>query len=279
MVNHSLSNQTDQVQPLASLVAYVGGKRKLAGQIVPEIESRPHNIYIEPFAGMASIFLARPHRAKVEVINDRSDEVYNFYRVIKNHPSEFRRQLAYSLTSRTEFKVSIDLHPAGLTDIQRAVRFYYLQRMGFAAKTNTRSIGINKGRGKQVGSDRFMSLVDSVHSRLKGVYIENMDWRDCLRYYDSASALFYLDPPYFGCEDYYNTRKGEQFFTEADHAALAETLMGLKGEWILSINDVPEIRELYSGRALIKEVTTRYTINQNSGDSMVTELLILKPRS
>ncbi|MDI9408360.1 MAG: DNA adenine methylase [Candidatus Pacebacteria bacterium] len=266
------------VKPLSALVAYVGGKRLLAPQIVAAIEARPHHSYIEPFSGMGSIFLARRTQPKVEVINDRSDDVVNLYRIVKHHPTEFKRHLRYSLTARADFVAALDINPIGLTDIQRAVRFYYLQRLVFGGQPRGRTFSLNRQKPDIVASDRFLALVDQVHERLRRVYIENMDWRDCLGYYDKAGSLFYLDPPYFGCEHYYNTRRGEQFFMVNDHTALAAALMALKGDWILSINDAPEIRALYSGRAVITEVTTRYSVNTGKTKPTTVELLISKHR-
>lgn len=65
--------------------------------------------------------------------------------------------------------------------------------------------------------------------------------------YDRKSALFYLDPPYYKSEDYY-----DEEFGEADHIRLLETLKKIKGKWILSYNNHDRIKELYQGFSIIE---------------------------
>ena len=92
-----------------------------------------------------------------------------------------------------------------------------------------------------------------------------------VRRYDSPSTLFYLDPPYWHCEDYY----GKGLFERADFDRLNAVLSAIKGRFILSINDVPEIRRLFAW-ATTEEVPVTYKFN---GTKRVTELVISGGRS
>ena len=91
--------------------------------------------------------------------------------------------------------------------------------------------------------------------RMAGVVIERLPWAEFIARYDSPGALFYLDPPYFGCEDDY----GPGLFGRDEFARMAEVLAGLKGRFILSINDRPEIRALF-GRFEVEPVGVSYGI-------------------
>jgi DNA adenine methylase len=104
-------------------------------------------------------------------------------------------------------------------------------------------------------------MLEDLHSRLSGVVIECLDWSEFLRRYDGPGKLFYLDPPYWGCETDY----GKALFSRDDFAAMAmaEALRGLKGRFILSINDVPEIRKTFAGFAMV-EIKTTYTIGKTN---------------
>lgn len=84
----------------------------------------------------------------------------------------------------------------------------------------------------------------------------------------TAETLFYLDPPYWGCEDDY----GKHLFARTDFARMADQLGALKGRFLLSLNDVPEVREVFA-TFRIREVSTVYTI-QASGAAPRGELLI-----
>ena len=69
-----------------------------------------------------------------------------------------------------------------------------------------------------------------------------------------------LDPPYWGCEDDY----GKTVFGRDDFGRMAELLGRLKGRFVLSINDVPQVRELFGGFAL-EPVELNYTITKGAG--------------
>ncbi|OQW92928.1 MAG: DNA methyltransferase, partial [Beggiatoa sp. IS2] len=82
-------------------------------------------------------------------------------------------------------------------------------------------------------------------------------------------TFFYLDPPYAGCENYY----GDGYFGSSDFALVADLLAGMKGKFLLSINDTPTIRKLFN-QFKIEEVATSYSLNGASKRKKVTELLI-----
>ena len=107
-----------------------------------------------------------------------------------------------------------------------------------------------------------------MHERLAGVYIECLPYQEFIKRYDQVDTLFYLDPPYWGSESFY----GKDFFSRTDFAELAKLLNVIKGKFIMSINDVPEIRAIFKG-FYIKEVNTSYTTGTQSG-KQAAELLI-----
>ncbi len=98
--------------------------------------------------------------------------------------------------------------------------------------------------------------------------IESLPWQELLARYDRPGTLFYLDPPYWGSEDDY----GKGLFSQADFARLSAALKSLRGTFILSINDVPEIRELFAW-ARMRPARTTYTIAGGHGTA-AAELII-----
>jgi len=111
-------------------------------------------------------------------------------------------------------------------------------------------------------------MLEDLHSRLSAVTIECLHYDSFLRCYDTDKTLFYLDPPYYGCEDYY----GKGMFTRDDFVLIADSVSAINGAFIMSINDVPQIREIYD-RFHIKQVDTNYTIKAGA-QKKVSELLI-----
>ena len=114
----------------------------------------------------------------------------------------------------------------------------------------------------------MLQLIEAAHRRLQRVQIERLNWDVFLRRYDRPFTLFYLDPPYWNHEMDY----GKGIFARKDFTRMAELLAKLKGRFILSLNDRPEVRELFSGFR-IETVQTRYSANARS-TRRINEVLI-----
>lgn len=261
------------IDPVVPAAPWVGGKHRLARHIIPRLQAVPHTCYAEPFIGMGGIFLRRPWKARAEVINDLSTDVVTLFRILQRHYEPFMDLLRWRLTSREEFARLRQALPETLTDLERAARFLYVQRLSFGGKVSGQHFGISRQQPARFDVTRLASLLEAVHDRLSGVVIERLPFDDLLSRYDSPATLFYLDPPYFGCEDYY----GEGMFERADFERLAARLAVLKGHFLLSLNDAPEVRAIFSGFA-IERVDVSYSVNPKVAGKRFGELLI-SPRS
>ncbi|MDR0249948.1 MAG: DNA adenine methylase [Burkholderiales bacterium] len=255
------------VAPVSPVAAYVGGKSRLAAQIINAIAEMPHQTYAEPFVGMGGVFLRRPFRAKGEVINDYSCDVATFFRVLQRHYTPFLEMLRYQITTRSDFDRLLKTPPDTLTDLERAAQFLYLQKVAYGGKLAGRTFGLHVDRPGKFDITKLIPMLDDVHERLASVIIECLPYTDFISRYDRATTLFYIDPPYYQCEDYY----GKGMFERDDFERLANQLANIRGRFILSLNDHPEVRRIFKGFRL-KQVKLRYTIGQN--DTMATELLI-----
>tara|TARA_R110000824_G_scaffold359384_2_gene546935 strand:- start:1090 stop:1923 length:834 start_codon:yes stop_codon:yes gene_type:complete len=244
------------IKPVSPAAPYVGGKRLLAKTLIERIEATPHKMYAEPFVGMGGIFLRRRMAPRAEVINDISKDVFGLFRVLQEHYSYFIDYLKFHLASRAEFERLQDVAPETLTDIQRAARFLYMQRLAFGGKVAGRSFGTDPGRSSRFNISRLVPMLDDLHERLSGVVIECLPYGDFIARYDRPETLFYLDPPYWGSEDYY----GEEVFTRDDFKQLAGILSGIKGRFILSLNDTPGVRETFADFN-IEAVDTRCSLS------------------
>lgn len=220
------------VRALSPVAAYVGGKRQLAAELVTRISKIPHRTYAEPFVGMGGVFLRRTEAAPAEVINDINRDVATFFRILQRHYAAFMELLKFQLTSRAEFERLTAIDPTTLTDLERAARFLYLQRTCFGGKVRGRNFGVDATAPGAFNVTRLMPLLDELHDRLAGVTIECLPWHDFIPRYDRAETLFYLDPPYWGSENYY----GLGVFSRDDFTRLAAVLKAVEGRWILSIN-------------------------------------------
>lgn len=233
----------DAHQILSSPIKWVGGKSRLRKHIIPLIPA--HTCYVEPFAGAAWVlFGKRP--SDVEILNDKEEELVNFFRVVKEKPEELIASFEWELVSRAEFERLVDLHPLQLTDVQRAHRFYYLIMAGWGGELRYPRFQTSVTDGGH-GNRLFGALktlrqrLEPIHQRLSTVIIENLDWQDCVDRYDRQGTVMYIDPPYpgNGCNYSHNMRDWDA------HQLLLERLSRTKCKWILSSYDKPEIRDLF----------------------------------
>jgi DNA adenine methylase len=245
----------------------MGGKSLLTKKIITKIPE--HDCYCEVFSGAAWL-LFRKEESKVEIINDINTNLVTLYRVVKLHLEEFIRYLKWILVARDEFERFKIETPESLTDIQRAVRFYFLLKSGYAARLDNPSFNISTSRMPRFNLLRIEEELSAVYLRLSRVYIENRPFDNIINRFDKPGTFFYCDPPYYGYEDYY----GKGIFSRDDFQKLRDILAAIQGKFILSINDTPEIRKLYKGFRM-EIVSTSYTAAGADKKKKVNELLIM----
>lgn len=241
-----------------SFICWIGGKKLLRRNIVDNFPSDVDR-YIEVFGGAGWVLFGKePHN--LEVFNDIDGELINLYRCIKYHPEALQKELEYILVSRELFYVNRDRSLKGLTDIQRAARYFYIIKVSFGADKD--SFGCSKKN--LINAVEYLSKVTE---RLKNVVIENKDFAGLIKVYDRQEALFYCDPPYFGTEKYYTSAE----FGKEQHIQLRDILSNIKGKFLLSYNDCDFIRQLYNGYTIV-EIDRQHNLKSNG--SRYKELII-----
>lgn len=244
-------------------LAYIGGKNRIAKKIIAIFPE--HTAYIEPFAGGAQVFFHK-EPSPVEILNDLNGDIVNFFRVCQRHYEELLRYLRFIVVSRRWFALFEAENPEALTDIQRAARFFYLQKNAYAGLILRRKYRYAVTGRSSFNPASLPKLFENTYQRLQRVQIECLPYEQILQRFDRPTSLFYMDPPYWG-------RKLYRFnFTEADFRNLADALKAVKGKFVLSVNDVPELRTLFKSYT-IREIELPYTAQRTAGKRF-RELLI-----
>ncbi|MBD3765212.1 MAG: DNA adenine methylase [Rhodobacterales bacterium] len=264
MIDES-STPTAVARPIAP---WIGGKRNLARRIFALIDATPHQTYAEAFVGMGGIFLRRSRRPRAELINDRSRDLYTLFRVLQEHYVAFLDLLRFQITTQANFERLAAVDPDTLTDLQRAARFLYLQRLTFGGKVAGRTFGLSADRPGRFNLTTLEPDLEALHSRLSGVTVTCLDWQVFVDRVDRPGTLFYLDPPYWDAEDYY----GKALFDRAQFELMATRLSHLQGRFILSLNDAPAVRETFAAFRRI-EVASTYTVG-STGATRAAELIL-----
>lgn len=261
------------VAPTRPVAGYIGGKRNLAKRLVERIAATPHEAYAEPFVGMGGIFFRRHRRPPAEAINDWSMDVSTFFRILQRHYVAFMDMLRFQLTTRAGFERLIKVDPSTLTDLERAARFLYLQRTAFGGKVVGRGFGVTPLGPARFDVTKLGPMLEAVHERLAPVTIERLPWAEFIKRYDRPQTLFYLDPPYFGCERDYGDDAGQPLFRRDEFEEMAMLLHDLKGRFILSLNDHPEVRSIFA-RFNVEAIETTYQIGGMDKAKRVGEVII-----
>ena len=251
-----------------SFIGWVGGKKLLRKEIIKRFPAEAPSTYVEVCGGAGWVFFEKEKTAKqLEVFNDIDSNLINLYRCVQHHPEALIKELEFLVSSREifyDFKEQLNMR--GLTDIQRAARYFYLIKISFGCKKQSFAT-----RRKRL--DKALERFEDIQDRLQGVVVENKDFYELIELYDSKDTLFYVDPPYHGTEKYYSDN-GKPFLEE-DHYRLKNKLSQIKGKFILSYNDDEFIRCLYDGYT-IEPVSRNSTLAAHCTNSEPYKELIIR---
>jgi DNA adenine methylase len=238
-----------------SPLRWQGGKGRVAERIVNLIP--PHAAYVETCCGGASVFWHKSRESsRAEILNDRDGELINFYYELRKHGRRLAEEVNCMPYSRALLDRVKRSRPRG--PFQRAVRFWYLNRVSFGGRIIGATFGVAVSGRRSVVTERIWRDLDAIIERLAGVSFESVDVARCLKLYDRRNTFFYVDPPYCGTSQDYAASFGQE-----DHSRLAEALGRVSGTWLLSYNDCPEVRRLYAGHPM-RGLSTRWTAGCNS---------------
>ena len=216
-----------------------GNKKYIADKII-KMFPKDYDIYVEPFCGSAAVYFQK-QPSRVEVLNDKDSELIKGYRLIK--------QVSTNLNEYKQLKSLA--HFRRFYDESHNSKEEQLEQL--LLKFN--NTFLSSGRGKLYKTTNPFSkleVLSEYKERLKHTTILNWNYQTVIRKYDSPRTLFYLDPPYE------NSSSGNYAYYDMDYHELAEILSQIKGYFILSINDSPNIRTIFKAYRMIQITLQSY---------------------
>lgn len=278
-------------------VSRVGNKSSLL-HILYAVFPMKYSRFVDVFGGSGSVLLGKPEVHPFEVYNDFDHNLVNLFRCMKERTAATVREIGFcNLNSREDFNawkrffkyeafddkyLSEELKLTELTfpppeakelmemrtritedyDVRRAAMFLKLLRYSYSS-------GCKSFACQPFDIRRLFGLIRELEDRMANVIIENQDFETLIKHYDRSDTFFYADPPYFSSEEMYAVG-----FNWDDHVRLRDTLQAIKGKFLLSYNDCPEIRELYKDFSLFDFSRTHSMVQRYEAGKEFKELLI-----
>ena len=233
------------------MFSYLGGKKFQAKWIASQFPK--HNTYVEPFGGAYWVYFMANHQidqAHTNVYNDFNKDIANIFHCARYDDRKFLKSLlSYEDQSKELFdQFRSELIPFNtnfeLGDIDRATKYLYLQTQSFSGDTLTEKTKFVNLKGKY--RSKYLHFIDKISNKkwlyhIKGInHIHNESFETVIDMYDKPDTLFYCDPPYYKMEDYY-----VQDFQRSQHEDLANKLKSIKGKFVLSYYDFPQLSEWF----------------------------------
>jgi len=237
------------MKPTRPLLRYFGGKWQLRGWITSHLPE--HQFYAEPFAGAASVLLAKDPAPKGEIINDLNRDVVNLFQVMQNRKlaAELMRKLRWTPYAKAELEATrepaedpverarrlcvrsfMGIEVAGIAGIADGRTKGTALRMGNVSLSNFDKEGQRTFRNCAKDWSNWKAALPLIAERLSNVMIYERDAFEFMRLMDSPETLMYIDPPY--C---HGTRSGTRYAVDFDaHHELVSTILNLKAKVVLS---------------------------------------------
>lgn len=232
------------MKPTRPVLRYLGGKWKLAPWIMRHFP--PHRVYVEAFAGAASVLILKP-RSQGECLNDINGQIVSLFQILRDRASaaELCGRLLATPFARAEYDRAFEVTDDPIEAARRLIVRSYMGH-GSSSATRDRSTGfrasmVNRGGALPAGEwPRLPPALEAITERLQGVLIEQRPALQVIERYDSPDCLFYLDPPYLHSTRTAKRKSGQishayaNEMSDADHAELLASLPAIKGMVVLS---------------------------------------------
>ncbi len=280
-------------------VSRVGNKSSIL-HILYAVFPMKYGRFVDVFGGSGSVLLGKPEVHPFEVYNDFDKNLVNLFRCMKDRTMATVREIGFcNLNSREDFNAIRKFFEQDITafddrylteeleltklilpppeakelqelrtritsdyDVRRAAMFLKLLRYSYSS-------GCKSFASQPFDIRKLFELIKELEDRMANVVVENQDFETLIKHYDRPDTFFYADPPYFSTEDMYAIG-----FNWDDHVRLRDTLANIKGKFLLSYNDCPEIRQLYEGFSLFDFSRTHSMAQRYEAGKEFKELLI-----
>lgn len=251
-------------RPARPLLRYFGGKFRMAPWVLSHFPR--HDIYVEPYLGAGSVFLAKPPAKFSETLNDLDGEIVNLFRVLRGPDArQLIGQIALTPYSRAEFELAFEPSDCPVERARRLIVRSHMAHGTMATQTNQRrAFRIDGLAGKTAHAREWLDMPEALAAavmRVSRATIERREAVELIREFDDPKALIYADPPYM-----HETRSAKRHgaglyhgyaheLDENGHRRLLDALMASRAMVVLSGYPTPLYRALLEGWREVRRPT------------------------
>lgn len=237
-----------------SFIAWIGGKTRMAEHVAKMCSGIPHDIYVEPFCGGASVYFEKAP-ANINILNDTNGNLVNLFDQLKDNTDEFLFKLFHTVKSKEKFdeykKIYRKHSFKDIPPVDRAIIYFYLITYTYAADESSLHFAFSDRKILYQIFSNLIRCAEKLNS--SSTSILNKDYKYILqKFMKKKNVLFFLDPPYWITMD---GRYYKYTFTREDHYQLAKYIDQIHDHgnyFILTYDDVPEIKNLYKKYRITK---------------------------
>lgn len=225
---------------------YPGGKSKAINKIAPLI---PYfSEFREPFVGGGSLYIysKQLYPTREYWINDLNNDLYHFWQELKDNPQELISSIQHikdiTKDGKKLFKGFIENHKSK-SGLEKAIRFFVLNRITFSGTVD--SGGYSEGAFLKRFTQSSINRLKELSPTLQKTKITNHDYEQILRE-PGKNVFIFLDPPYLSATKSRLYGKNGHLHLSFDHERFAKVMKEIDHKWMITYDDCPKIRKLFS---------------------------------
>ena len=216
---------------VVQVFSYLGSKDRLCNKIIGKLPTNYRKLhYVEPFGGTATVLINKKP-SLIETFNDINDNLFAFFKVLKENPKELIKKIDNHLPSEAEHKRCLkNLDKKDLPYLEKAYSLFASYNGGINGFYS--AFGFNKKPEAWRDKPYFTKLrqLSLIANRIRKVQLFCRPAQKIIKALDNKNAIFYLDPPYPETEQSGYSHQ----FTKDDFNKLVEQLKTIEGKFILS---------------------------------------------
>lgn len=255
------------MKEIKSPLRYPGGKTKAIAKIIKYLP--PHfSEYREPFVGGGSLFVyLKQQQPDLKIwINDLNQDLFCFWQATRDCLDQLLEEVwtikTQGKSGREVFKALTRVDLADVSDLERAVRFFVLNRITFSGTVDCG--GFSQTAFETRFTDSSIARLAALRSLMTDLTITNLDYSAVLNQ-PGENVFIFLDPPYLAATQSRLYGKKGDLHLGFDHRQFAELLQACPHNWLITYDDSPDIRENFAF-AHIYEWEMQYGMNNYRQD-------------